>query len=506
MVDSGTSRFCGTCGSELPGDARFCAHCGATLATSASDVPRWRTWLVVVAVVGVALVVPVVGYGLSREGADAPVAAPIEASESATSAGPSDVAETIPDPIEPVRPVTSTRIVASFPFAGAVLSPDGRLIFYQMPDDRRPEGRMFPWCVQDVETSAESCADIPIGLGDAGTPVWSRASDRIVWTTVNNNDVFVYDVPTNTVANLTDDGIDAELMAENIGKGLTDINPTWVSGDEEIAFFRPYSQESLFRLDLYSVDLEGNEAAFVESPTYEHTFQGNVSLRPRWEPRRYPPLPDRDREVLVAGDGAIFSVDLGRGTTSVVVEYAAQYEEEIRGVGEALGLSIRPSLWPIAHLGSGRLLLADPLVSTAMNQAGDPADATSGAYVLDIASGSLSPLFRRSPDGEYGGPITVALSPDGSELLVVWFDAALVHPFLDMRGQEGAYAVSVLDVDGIDAPIDPRDLPQIYGLGTDPSLWLSVGFSVEWAANDTVLLNTQSDEGTGSVLIELNRG
>lgn len=167
---------------------------------------------------------------------------------------------------------------------------------------------------------------------------------------------------------------------------------------------------------------------------------------------------------------------------------------------------MRPSLWPIAHLADGKLLVADPLISIAVNKMSHPTDVTSGAYVLDIASGSLSPLIRQSSNGEYGGPIAVALSPDGSELLVVWFDSALTHPYREAIGVKGRYVVSILEIDSIGEPIDARELPQVYGSATDPDLFDSVGFPVEWAENNTVLLTTQSDEGPGSVLVRLNRG
>lgn len=123
------------------------------------------------------------------------------------------------------------------------LSPDGKTLVYM-----GQEGT----CLRGVDGSNEHCLPPGVGL-DISSADWSPDGRELAITDVHaiglEPDIWVLDVASGDLTNLTDDGIESEgvsLTSREMPEGATvDVFPSWSADGEQIRFLRKESANSV---------------------------------------------------------------------------------------------------------------------------------------------------------------------------------------------------------------------------------------------------------------------
>jgi Tol biopolymer transport system component len=150
--------------------------------------------------------------------------------------------------------VTGSEPVES-PFA-ARLSPDGKRLLLMVA---RP-------CVTELDGSGEQCVDRDKVGADLTNATWSPDATKLAftddfWRAFREPDVWVFDVATGDLRNLTDDGVDEyDLSGPNEG-ALIDVLPSWSPDGETIRFARGRADGE--SMELMAMPAGGGEASVL---------------------------------------------------------------------------------------------------------------------------------------------------------------------------------------------------------------------------------------------------
>lgn len=340
---------------------------------------------------------------------------------------------------------------------------DGECFFVVGSDD--PEG-----CVLDGHPSRAllSCADRFTLSEDGSTAAF------VSFPTAT---ISLFDLRTGEAGAAMDSQSRSELDVDGNQLLPTDYEPAWLEPNKSLIFQSKLGPHvSLQVMDLESLSITN----VVELPTGENQAGKQV--------RRLdtgPPLVVDPQTAFFAGNGALFKLDLSVSKPEIVeiVDFSASYA--------GAGTNVVPSgdLYPMALLEDNQMLMADRLMEQAFS---DVRGVTSGAYVLDMSSGALAPLFETSTDADpWHGPTRIWISPDQTRIVVAWSDPTRLSP---SRGLQ-LTNLSLLDFQAATLPVNPRDLPIVWAPGNDHSavrFWNSLRFPGTWTTEDTIGFGTFS--------------
>jgi hypothetical protein len=133
------------------------------------------------------------------------------------------------------------------------LSPDGTHVLRLDPD----------LCVTALDGSGERCVDGAVHP-DPLRAQWSPDGTEIAftddfWQQLREPDVWVFDVRTGALRDLTDDGVDVLRPGERDPAATIDLLPSWSPDGEFVRFARGYAGGDT--MSLMSIGLEGGEVA-----------------------------------------------------------------------------------------------------------------------------------------------------------------------------------------------------------------------------------------------------
>lgn len=166
-------------------------------------------------------------------------------SEIALGAGGPDVAE--------LRVTGTERVEVAGP---SRLSPDGTRLLRLVA---RP-------CVVEVDGSGEQCVDRDEVSGDLNNATWSPDGTKLAftddfWRRVLEPDVWVFDVTSGELRNLTDDGVDEYRLSGSNEDADLDLLPSWSADGETIRFARGKAKAE--SMELMTVPADGGEVSVV---------------------------------------------------------------------------------------------------------------------------------------------------------------------------------------------------------------------------------------------------
>jgi Tol biopolymer transport system component len=322
----------------------------------------------------------------------------------------------------------------------AVLSPDGALVAGVGPEDTI--------CVWVVETLAASCADERLPIREE-TIVWSPDGTAVAFALdairlLYESDIYVYDVQRGQLANLTDDGVEGDLLDTIDADPPMDDVPTWSPDSRRIAFVRSYrGDEEPGSTTIMRIDRAGGEPVEVLPLDVDEPFA--IWLPMHWLPDGTLLYSQMAHELGDPRNG-VWKVGVDDGSSPLQIAPGAE-ESDIPGptisaVDPASGTAIVYSYLLAGQFGAG----ADqPLF-----------------WLVDLATGDRSPL--PTPPGD-ARVIAAGFAPDGGTILLVTMSS------------EGAVLMTMDPATGEVAPLDPvlRDMT-------------FRPVAPQWAANNTVLL------------------
>lgn len=159
------------------------------------------------------------------------------------------------------------------------LSPDGQWIAGLGSDS--------DFCVWDIASLDPACtsASLPIARESMA---WAPDSSAVAFSLdfarfFAESDIFVFDIDTGKLANLTDDGVDdvsLESPRTEAGPLLIDLFPTWSLDSKELTFGRTDWSAETLTTTLMTVSVDGGEP--TELLTLETNYPFLVSSPMRW--------------------------------------------------------------------------------------------------------------------------------------------------------------------------------------------------------------------------------
>ena len=353
---------------------------------------------------------------------------------------------TKPDPGVAIEYDTD-EITSVFVIAGdhGQISPDG---------ERLVVGSDEATCLVDIESAnTRWCIENAYQLGGFDALNFSPDSHQALFAPRPNRDLTRVDLESGELRIITDDGVNDTTHRD----APLDWAPLWLNDSEALAYRMDEG-----RISLMSVDAEsGTIQRSVKLPT--RTSPSGREVPAAWP--EFPPVVD-GQTAYVEGRGEILVVDLASFVLVDQIDYMDQYKPVTPNAQPSFELQ------PVALADSSLILLDENIKG--QWQRGKSGGASSGAYVLDIDSGRLTPLFASSPPtGGWLGPLAIGVQPEG-DLIVLWIDetrrdeARNVPLFIISRvNLEQAYPVdprSLSEIqlpDGIQPQLSPFSLPAI---------------------------------------------
>lgn len=147
------------------------------------------------------------------------------------------------------------------PGSSVNLSPDGSTLAMLMRDELCAGG------LGDAEATCVDTADI--GTIDPSSITWSPDSTRLAFSLdafrlMIDSDIFVLDVATGTLTNLTDDGATEFSITDNSQVLLIDVSPAWSPEGTSIVFSRSnWGTGDTYDNDLMRIPADGGEATLI---------------------------------------------------------------------------------------------------------------------------------------------------------------------------------------------------------------------------------------------------
>jgi hypothetical protein len=305
-------------------------------------------------------------------------------------------------------------------FANAKLSPDGTMVAV-------PQGAE-QLCMYSIADNAFDCAAWPEQASLAHYVTWSPDGAYLAFAPeffqrFNEPDLWVYDVAAGSFTNLTDDGVEGNMLrAEG---ALIDYLPMWHPTDGDIYFFRTQDMGGNQTLELYRISPAGGEPELVqdltgELPTFSVYEQAAIS-------------PDGGQLAMIVLNGqlddpinGVWLLSLGGELRQVLT--LGDLRANIPDWQEESLLTPQSLAWTADS--SGLVVVGRDAVrmnGVAMN-----------AVYIDAATGEVTPLVDYSdvPDeqswvvaaegeahsGSYRMPRMSALSPDGKAFVYLHYD------------------------------------------------------------------------------------
>jgi Tol biopolymer transport system component len=346
----------------------------------------------------------------------------------------------------------SLEIDARYP----MLSPDGTQLA-GMDDD----GHL---CVWVTETLVSTCVDEKLPIREA-TITWSPDGTAVAFALdairlVYESDIYVYELATGELVNLTDDGVEGDLLDSLDSDPPADDVPVWSPDSREIAFARSFmGGDADGSTTIMRIDRTGGEPVEVVPLDVEQPFA-------LWMPMHW--LPDgtllyaQSSNQMDDARNGIWKVGMDDGSSPLQIAPGTGESDipgaMIAGVDAERGRAIVFSLLLASQFGAGA---EQPLF-----------------WLVDIASGERAP-FPALPalGGDVPVVIEAAYAPDGATILLVTLtDAGVTLMTMDPE------TLAVAPVAG--EPLDLALLPDAV---------------VQWVDNDTVVLHASG----GSMLVSL---
>lgn len=342
------------------------------------------------------------------------------------------------------------------------LSPDGTWLAVE-----RGRGRI---CVHAVKTLAEqACAELPTGRLDLRTVAWSPDSTRLAFTEdwaryFFESDLWVLDVETGALSNLTDDGARGGILRPEPEGAEAQIDgvPAWSPDGSALVFARTPSTRDATTLQRISAG--GGEPEDVLTVAGGGAFAILYGLR--W-------LPDGERLLYTVAYPSHSSLRSNNGLW--IADRDGQNARQI--VSDPEGSP--PLLIDVAPA-RGVALVFDFLGAFQFR----PGRNVSYYLLVDIDTGAVEPIKEATGDEtEFLSPLNAVLSPDGSKLLYVY------------RVLGGETRLAVRDVDGgAEHVLRTFDDPRGEGSRV-PSGYVDIGRGLDWAANETVYVAVSPTSG-----------
>jgi Tol biopolymer transport system component len=336
------------------------------------------------------------------------------------------------------------------------LSPDGKWFFGQ---------RQEAICVFEADTLVEkACTSWSTPL-DPNSISWAPGSQRIVFTENINalleSDLWLFDIPSSTLRNLTDDGLAGDLSTsvQRAQADTADINldtmPVWSPDGKSIAFIRS-SYGNTKQTFLCLISASGGEVTKLIIVDAQHSLA--VWSGMRW-------TPDGKKILFTI---TILDDETGKNGVWVVDKNGKNYKQLVKE-REGWGYV---SLYDMSATGD-KILIGYPRAITRA----DKNPNLCFFELMDLQTGDIAPLIESTANGDPSGtqreffsPTQAAFSPDGSKILYHYNLGA---------GDQPAPQLAIRDVNGTQEEV----------LGSWPVYTgEDIGTSLFWAENDTIYL------------------
>lgn len=225
--------------------------------------------------------------------------------------------------------------IAEVPGIALTLSPDGTMLA-GIGDDER----FYVWDAESFETIARSEPTPEIPIIDHQSVMWAPDSTALAWSLDaarlwRDSDIYVFDIDTGQITNLTDDepvdedAVKLPLGGDPVSPMDVDMYPSWNDDGEDIFFARTvWEDASEIATSLWRISRDGGEATqigvlapdapFLVSSIHAGMEDGSV-LYATW-----PTYPDSPHHgvFLVTPDGEVEGISTGmlaRSTRNMVL-------------------------------------------------------------------------------------------------------------------------------------------------------------------------------------------
>lgn len=370
--------------------------------------------------------------------------------------------------------ITDTRSIEDIGGWPSALSPDGVWLAGISSDG---------FCVWDVEMLERTCAGDSPGSRDTGSIVWAPDSTAVAFSYYSpvtltqsfdvDSDLYLFDLTSMRLVNLTDDGYEGDLFADDIDNPPpVDTMPAWSPDSSQLAFVRSSiagqvggGSTTLMRIDRTGgepteiVQVDGESAGVVSRTMYwlpDDTLlylylSHDVSLSSPYDPGPDANSPDR----------GVWQVGIDGSDRRQIVKNAP-------GAGIHVG-----SIASVSPDGTIAVLRADVAEEVNGDVPGTPA-----LSLLDIANGGTTSIDTPGDDRV----AALGFSPDGASVLVGYED----------RSSGYLVRLAVLDV--------ASGTLEVVG-HVDQELW-EWGAHPNWSAGTKVFYPS----GASSFIVTLERG
>ena len=338
----------------------------------------------------------------------------------------------------------------------AALSPDGRWLAGIGPDRTL--------CVWDVESMASECVDERLRIREE-TITWSPDSTAVAFSFnailyAEESDIYVYEVDTGTLTNLTDDGVEGSLLDAGDADAPIDDVPTWSPDSQRIAFARSYTSDELSSTNIMQIDRSGGEPVEIIQLDVEQPLAV-------WMPMHW--LPDG---TLLYTQLSHDLDDPRNGVWKIGIDDGSSPLQVVPG--DSISDVPGPMVVDV-DAGQGSAIVYSYMLA---GQFGFDTEQTL-FWMVDLESGDMQPLVSGGGASD-AMVIAAGFSPDGGAVMLV-----------TMVGRD-----SVLKL------MDPAT-GEVTQLEHDSSDTIFVPGAVQWAENDMVLI--QGHRRNGPVLFMLDR-
>jgi dipeptidyl aminopeptidase/acylaminoacyl peptidase len=341
------------------------------------------------------------------------------------------------------------------------LSPDGRRLAVE-------QGFELLCVFQATPFEEQACALLQERAHPARQSIaWSPDSARLAFTEdatrlMVDSDLWIIDVKTGELIDLTDDGVGGNLInPEPAGaEQLVDLAPDWSPDGKNLLFsrtifqFQESSGTALFRVPASGGDPEMLLIADPEVPlAVWHGLRWSGDGKNILYTVARPQHDDPNNGIWMAGrDG--------------------KDPQRLLGSDPELG---PPMLMGVAAKGDKALILFYQAAG-----ARGAAPNLSYYYILDLETGALAPLKQAAgQEVEFSGLSKARLSPDGSKVLYVYRSVA---------GEEIEFRLAVRDVDG--------GAENVLLVSEEPlGFQTELGLGLDWAADDTIYVAKSPSSG-----------